>query len=102
MFAAVSSVFGLVAYRTRQRTLAGTHLVALTAWLTSFPINVTLMGQTPATWLLQGAFLELCLLCGLGAGLGIRALAGLLSEPEITPAATMSAAVAPEPAGTRG
>lgn len=99
MFAAVSSVYGLMSYRTHQRVLAGTHLVALAVWLTSFPINVTLLGQTPAAWLAQGAFLEFCLLCGLGAGLGIRALARLLSEPEdgpeIVPAAT-------RPAGTRG
>ncbi len=106
IFAAVSAVFGVMAYRTRRRGLAATHLVALAVWLTSFPINVVLLGQTPVAWLPQGAFLELCLLCGLGAGLGARALVGLLSEPEdglkVSPAATAPETVAPEPAGTRG
>lgn len=100
MFATISSTFGLMSYRTAGlRVLGAVHLVAAAVWLTSFPLNVVLLGQSALAWLGQGLFLELCLLCGLGAGVGARALAGLLSEPKDGTAVAMPATpVAAEPA----
>lgn len=99
IFATISAVLGLMAYRTAGWPVLGAvHLVALTVWLTSLPLNVVLLGQPVLAWVLQGLFMEFCLLCGLGAGVGLRALICLLTEPgdepEVLPATT-------EPVGAR-
>lgn len=76
----VVSVFGVMAYRMRERVIAHVLLVALLAWLVSFPLDVLLVGQPVEVWALSGVVMAVCALVGLGLGVGLRALAAQTAE----------------------
>ena len=74
-------VFTTLAFVQRSRTVVHVVAVALLAWLTSYPVNVALIGQPAAEWAASGIIVALLAAVGLGGCMLFRACVGSTDDP---------------------